>query len=149
MTPLETKVRALFTTYGQHSDDALQDPPNVDVDGIVTSFADYFVGSSPQGVLGGRNDGAFRAQVPQGFARYRAVGGRHMVIKGLRVIELNELHAVADVDWDFAYVDKAGQAGHVTFTNYYLVTIASGRPRIFAYVTADEQQAMKDHGLVA
>lgn len=149
MTPLETKVRALFDAYGKRSDDALQDPPKLDIDGMVGSFADYFVGSNPQGVLGGANDGRFRQVVPQGFAHYRAVGGKHMTIKGLRVIELNDLHAVADVDWDFSYINKAGQAGHVTFTNYYFVTIASGRPKIFAYVTADEQQAMQDHGLVA
>ncbi len=149
MSPLETKVRALFAGYGQRSDDALQDPPKLDVDGMVGSFADYFVGSSPQGVMGGANDAKLREVIPQGFAHYREVGGKHMTIKGIRVIELNELHAVADVDWEFTYVNKAGESGHVTFTNYYFVTIAGGPARIFGYVTADEQQALKDHGLVA
>lgn len=148
MSPLETKVRALFDAYGKRSDDALQDPPKEDVDGVANAFASYFVESSPRGVVGGANDGGFRAMIPKGFAHYRAVGGKHMTIKGIRVIELDRLHAVADVDWQFDYVNKEGKAGQVTFTNFYFITIADGSAKVFAYVTPDEDQAMKDHGLV-
>lgn len=148
MSPLETKVRALFDAYGKRSDDALQDPPKEDVDGVVNAFASYFVESSPRGVVGGANDGGFRDMIPKGFAHYRAVGGKHMTIKGIQVIELDRLHAVADVDWQFDYVNKEGKAGQVTFTNFYFVTIADGSAKVFAYVTPDEDQAMKDHGLV-
>jgi hypothetical protein len=141
MSPLETKVRALFDAYGKRSDDALQDPPKEDVEGVIRSFAPFFVESSP-------NDDQFRQMIPGGFARYRQVGGKHMTIKGIRVIELDRLHAVADVDWQFDYVNKAGKSGQVTFTNFYCVTIAGGEPRIFAYITPDEEQAMQEHGLV-
>lgn len=148
MTKLETKVRALFEAYAKFSDDALQDPPREDVDGVAAAFAPYFVGSSPRGVMGGANDEQFRAMIPQGFARYRAIGGKHMTIKGLKVTELDHCHAIADVDWDFAYIDKAGQSGHLTFTNFYFVTTAGGAAKVFGYVTPDEEQAMRDHGLV-
>jgi len=148
MTPLETKIRALFDAYGKRTDNALRDPPEEDLEGMVRSFAPFFVESSPRGVVGSVNDDKFRAMIPQGFARYRTVGGRHMTIKGLQVIELDRLHAIADVDWDFAYTNKAGKSGHVTFTNFYFITIADGTPRIFAYVTPDEQQAMEEHGLL-
>lgn len=148
MTPLETKVRALFDAYGKRADDALHTPPVEDVDGLVSSFAEFFVESSPKGVAGGANDERFRASIPQGYARYRDVGGKHLTIKGLKVIPLDHCHAVADVDWDFAYTNRAGESGHVTFTNFYFVTTASGSPKIFAYVTPDEEQAMAEHGLV-
>jgi hypothetical protein len=148
MSPLETKVRALFDAYGKRSDDALQNPPREDVEGMIASFASFFVESSPKGVFGGANDDRFRQVIPTGFARYRRVGGKHMTIKGIRVIELDRLHAVADVDWQFDYVNKAGKTGQVTFTNFYCVTIAGGTPRIFAYMTPDEDQAMQEHGLV-
>ena len=148
MSPLETKVRRLFDAYGQRSDKALQNPPIEDAGGHAAAFADYFVGSSPRGVMGGPNDNAFRQQIPRGFARYREVGGKHMTVKGLKVTPLDDLHAIADVDWDFAYTNKAGKSGHVTFTNFYFVTIASGEAKIFAYVTPDEQSAMEEHGLV-
>lgn len=148
MTKLETMVRALFDAYAKRSDDALKDPPQEDVDGVVASFAPYFVASSPRGVIGGANDERFRQMVPKGFARYREVGGRHMTIKGLNVIELDHCHAVADVDWDFAYTNKAGESGHVTFTNFYFITVADGSAKVFAYVTPDEDEAMKAHGLI-
>ena len=148
MSPLETKIRALFDAYGKRANDALQDPPREDVDGLVDSFAPYFVESSPRGVMGGANDEKFRAMIPKGYAHYRAVGGKNMTIKGIKVIELDHCHAVADVDWDFAYTDKSGKSGHVTFTNFYCVTTAGEKPKIFAYVTPDEDQAMKDHGLL-
>ena len=148
MTKLETKVRALFDAYAKRSDDALRNPPREDIDGVVGAFAPFFVESSPKGVVGGANDDKFRQMIPKGFAHYREVGGKHMTIKGLKVIELDHHHAVADIDWDFAYTNKAGKSGHVSFTNYYFVTIADGTAKIFAYVTPDEEKAMQEHGLV-
>jgi len=148
MSPLETKVRALFDAYGKRADAALQDPAREDVDGLVASFASFFVESSPKGVVGGPNDEKFRALIPMGYANYRAMGGKHMTIKGLKVIELDALHAIADVDWDFAYTNKAGKSGHITFTNFYCLTIAGGTAKIFAYVTPDEEGAMQEHGLL-
>ncbi len=148
MTSLETKIRALFDAYGKHADNALRDPPLEDFDGVTRHFATFFVESGPQGVIGGANDAAFRARLPAGFAHYRAVGGRHMTIKGLQITQLDHLHAIADVDWDFAYTNKQGKTGNVTFTNLYFITIADGTPKIFAYVTPDERQAMQEHGLL-
>lgn len=86
MSPLETKVRALFDAYGKRADATLQDPPKDDVEGLVGAFAPYFVESSPNGVMGGANDDAFRAMIPKGYAHDRAIGGKHMTIKGLKVI---------------------------------------------------------------
>lgn len=148
MTDLETKVKKLFEAYGRHSDEALQDPPVVDTETVVRSFAPYVVGSNPQGVFGGANDAAFKEAIPKGFAHYRAVGGKSMTISNVEVTTLDDLHAIAHVDWDFAYTNKAGKSGHVAFRNLYFVTIASGEPRIFAYITPDEQGVMKEHGLV-
>jgi hypothetical protein len=148
MSPLETKVRALFDAYGKRSNDALQEPPKLDLEGVVRSFAPFFVESSPKGVVGSPNDDRFRQMIPEGFARYRQVGGKHMTIKGIKVTELDNLHAVADVDWQFDYVNKAGKAGNVTFTNFYFVTVADGTPKVFAYITPDEEGAMQAHGLV-
>jgi hypothetical protein len=149
MSDLERKVRGLFDAYGKISDDAVKDPPgDDDVATLAASFAPYVVGSSPMGVFGAANDEAFRAMLPKGFAHYRAVGGKSMAITGLEVTTLDDLHAIAHVDWDFSYTNKAGKSGHVQFRNLYFVTIAGGEPRIFAYVTPDEEAAMKAHGLV-
>lgn len=148
MTDLETAVRELFNDYGRISNDALEDPSSVDIDRVVAFFAAYFVGSTPHGVLGGANDEKFREVIPKGFSHYREVGGKQMLITGIKVTPLNDLHALAEVGWDFAYVNKSGESGHIRFTNFYFITVAGGPPRIFAYITGDEEKAMKDHGLV-
>ncbi|WP_162894783.1 hypothetical protein [Rhizobium terrae] len=147
MTELEAKVRRLFDEYGRTSNDALKDDAMVHVSQIASFFAAYFVGSTPKAVFGGPNDAAFREFIPRGFARYREAGGRRMEITGVKVVTLNELHALAEVGWDFCYVNKAGKGGNVRFTNFYFVTVADSEPRIFAYITGDEEKAMKDHGL--
>ncbi|MCC2611431.1 hypothetical protein ABK249_05645 [Neorhizobium sp. Rsf11] len=148
MTDLETTVRELFNDYGRISNDALKDASLVDIDGMTAFFAAYFVGSTPQAVFGGPNDEKFREVIPKGFARYREVGGKQMLITGIKVTPLNDLHALAEVGWDFAYLNKSGESGNIRFTNFYFITVAGGRPRIFAYITGDEEKAMKDHGLV-
>ena len=54
MSELEDQVRALFDAYGRRSNDALQDPPKEDVDGMVAAFAPYFRRIQPQGGYGRR-----------------------------------------------------------------------------------------------
>jgi hypothetical protein len=148
MQSLETRVRALFDIYGMQADKALHTPPPDDLGNLADQFASIFVESSPHGVTGGANNDRFRARLPESFARYRAAGGRHMTIKGLRVTELDHLHALADVDWEFSYVSRAGKSGHVTFNRFYFITPADGAPKIFASVAPDERQAMAAHGLL-
>ena len=147
MTELEVKVRELFNDYGRVSNDALRDPQSVDADKVMSFFAAYFVGSTPKAVFGGPNGDEFRAVIPQGFARYREIGGKQMLMTGVTVTSLNDLHALAEVGWEFVYVNQAGESGRICFTNFYFVTIADGDARIFAYVTGDEEKAMKEHGL--
>ena len=148
MSDLEAQTRALFKAYGETSNAALHDPPEEDFDFIINAFAPYFVESSPKGVFGGANDAGFKQMIPKGFAHYRAVGGKHMIVTGVEVTRLDDLHAIAHVDWDFGYLNKDGNSGNVRFRNLYFVTIASGEPKIFAYVTPDEEKAMQEHGLV-
>jgi len=148
MADLVSETRRLFEAYSAQSDAALGTPADFNLDVIIHSYAPYMVGSSPKGVFGAANDDALRKALPQSFAHYRAVGGTSMKATHIAVTPLDALHAIAHVDWDFAYTNKAGESGHVTFRNLYFVTIASGEPKIFAYITPDEEAAMEEHGLV-
>lgn len=147
MTEMEARIRDFFDDHGRTSNDASQDPPVVDVEQTAAFFADHFVGSTPQAVFGGANDASFRKAIPQGFAHYRKVGGKQMSISDVNVVPLDDLHASAEIGWDFAYLNRAGKSGNIRFTNFYFLTTAIGSPKIFAYITADEEKAMKDHGL--
>jgi len=142
-------VKSFFEAYAKRSNDALQDPPVEDVDGTVASFAPYLVESSPGGVMGGANDAEFKKLISQGFAKYREVGGTAMRVTGVKVTELDDANAMATVDWEFDYKrNKDGRTGTVGFTNRYFLNLAGDAPKIFAYITPDEQQAMQDHGLM-
>lgn len=149
MLSQNSDLKSFFEGYAKRSNDALQDPPIEDVDGIVASFAPYLVESSPQGVMGGANNAEFRKMIGQGFARYRDIGGTAMRVTGVEVTELDDVNAMATVDWEFDYRrNKDGRTGTVGFTNRYFVNLAGDTPRIFAYITPDEDQAMKNHGLI-
>jgi len=147
--PRHLAIEAFFDAYARRSTDALRDPPVEDVDGVVASFAPYFVESSPRGVMGGENGDDFRKRIPEGFANYRRVGGKAMRITATKLTDIDDINVMATVDWAFDYLRPSdGVTGTVTFTNRYFISLADGSPKIFAYITPDEEQAMKDHGLV-
>jgi hypothetical protein len=142
-------TETFFADYAKRSNDALREPPVEDIDGIVGSFAPFFVEASPRGVHGGSNGAEFRIALSQGFARYREVGGKAMRVTRVKATELDNLHVQARVDWEFDYVRRSdSRNGTIAFQNIYFLSFATGRPKIFAYITPDEQRAMKDHGLL-
>lgn len=148
MDQLDTTIRNFFDRYARITNRALQAPPVTDSEELAACFAPYFVGSAPQGVFGSANDANFLTVMEKGFAHYRQIGGKAMAITDVRVRPLDAVHASAEVDWDFAYRNSAGTEGNVRFTNIYFVTTAGGQPKIFAYITADEEKAKREHGLV-
>jgi hypothetical protein len=149
MLKRQLTIEAFFDDYARRSTDALKHPPVEDIDGVVRSFAPFFVESSPRGVVGGENGDDFRQRIPEGFANYRKVGGKAMRITGIAVTEIDDVNVMATVDWAFDYVRPSdSKAGSVSFTNRYFLSLAGGKPKIFAYITPDEEQAMKDHGLM-
>jgi hypothetical protein len=149
MADRRQEIESFFADYAKRSNDALQDPPREDVDGVTGAFAPFFVESSPKGVIGGANDEKFRELIPHGFARYRQIGGKAMRAVRVKATELDDFNAFARVDWEFDYVRRSdGRKGTVVFQNIYFLNFADGSPKVFAYITPDEEQAMKDHGLL-
>jgi len=143
-------IRALLDAYAKRMNDALADPPRVDAKGARTSFADYFVGTNPKGVRGGRNGLLFRLLLTLGFRRYRKIGTRRMELQRVDVTSLDDFHAMARTHWSSHFVRKAdGERVEIEFDNIYLLHIPEGgRPRIFAWITGDEEQVLKDHGVI-
>lgn len=146
---MKRKVTQFFRKYAQRFERSLKDPSDVDTDGVVDSFADYFVEASPAGVHGGKNGLKFKFMLGRGFAYYRKIGTTAMKIGKLEVTPLDGLHAMASVTWDSRYLRrKDGAKVRIVFTNRYFVHMESGSPKIFAYITGDEQALLKKHGLV-
>lgn len=143
----EHLVRRFFSEYERRFNDALATPPKEDVSATAEAFAEYFVESSPIGVMGGKNDEAFRQMIPKGNEYYRSIGTKSMKISNLEVTQLDEFHFMARVHWDSRY-EKDGVEIRIEFDVLYFLRDQNERLKIFAYITGDEQKVLKEHGVI-
>ena len=142
------QIEVFFAEYAARFNRSLQDPPVVDVDGVLASFADCFIEASPLGVNCGKNDEQFREVIPQGYAFYRSIGTTAMNVKGVDVTPLDELHAMARVHWESRYRRQDGGEERIEFDVIYFLQTLDGQPKVFAYITGDEQKVLREHGLI-
>jgi hypothetical protein len=137
-----------FAQYEERTNRALREPPEIDIDATVQAFADCFIGATPHGVQCGNNDDRIRETMLQGFAFYRSIGTRSMVITSLKTTPLDEWHSLVSVDWKAEYRKRDGSETVIEFEVIYLVQVIGETPKIFGYITGDEQKAYQEHGLV-
>ena len=140
-------IERFFESYAAQFARALADPPDVDVEATASAFADCFVESGPRGVRCGRNGDAFRAQIPQGYAFYRGIGVRSMSITSFAPSQLDARHWGVRVGWSAAY-GVGERAGTVAFEVLYFVQMTGAGPKIFAYITGDEEGELRRLGLI-
>ena len=140
-------IERFFEEYAAQFARALADPPEVDAGATAAAFADCFVEAGPRGVHCGKNDDAFQAQIPQGYAFYRGIGVRSMSVASLAPSQLDERHWGVRVGWSAAY-DTGERAGTVEFEVLYFLQMTGDGPKIFAYITGDEEGELRRLGLV-
>jgi len=145
---MEQKLRGFFADYEARMNKALQDPPVVDVESTASAFADFFVEASPNGVTGGKNDEQFRAKIPKGTEYYRSIGTISMNILAHEITLLDDFHSINKIRWQALFRRREGGEEAIDFDVIYLVQILKDEPKIFAYVTGDEQKILKEHGLI-
>jgi hypothetical protein len=147
MMEKEEQISRFFDEYAGNFQRVLngEEP---DVEKAAACFAACFVESSPAGVKCGKNDAEFREMIPHGYRFYREVGITAMDIRAQRVEVLDELHAMNRIEWNSSFHRKDGVTGSINFEVIYLLRLEDERWKIFAYITGDEQQALKDNGLV-
>jgi hypothetical protein len=137
-----------FTEYEARTNRALSATPDVDTEAIAQAFADCFIEASPNGINCGKNDEQFRAVIPQGFAFYRSIGTKSMRVDSLRITHLDDYHSMVKVYWDSRYTKKDGIEEAIEFNVIYFLQMIDTEPKIFAYITGDEQKAMQQRGLI-
>ncbi|RPE08278.1 hypothetical protein EGT74_14550 [Chitinophaga lutea] len=139
----QQQLEKFFAAYEQRFNDVLNDKP-ADVDATAAAFAEYFVESSPAGVMGGKNDEKFKEQIPKGNEFYKKIGTLSMKIGTLDITRLDDFHAIAKVHWLSSYKENK----NIEFDVFYIVNLVGDEPKIFAYITGDEQKVLQENGLV-
>ncbi len=142
---MEASVRAFFERYARVFNRALAG--DVDMDKVAALYASEFIAASPAGVMAGKNDDRLREVMAQGYARYRAMGTKDMRLGAVRLSAMDDHHCVAHVSWTAIYArqDQADLA--IDFDVHYLIQQLDGAPKVFGWVSGDEEALLKAHGI--
>lgn len=143
---METAVRALFQRYEEFFNQSLGG--NVDADGFAALYASEFIAAAPAGVRAGRNDDQFRQAMARGYDHYRAIGTKDMRIRAIRLSPIDGLHCLAHVAWVATYARKGQADVVIDFEVHYLVQMLDRQPKIFGWISGDEQALLKSRGVI-
>jgi len=143
---METSVTLLFERYERLFNQSLGG--DIDLDGVASLYASEFIGAAPGGVKSGKNDDEFKQALVQGYAHYRAIGTKEMRIRHIRLSPIDEYHCVAHVAWTATYARKNQADIAIDFEVHYLVQNLDEKPKVFGWVTGDEQALLQKHGII-
>ncbi|SFX96999.1 hypothetical protein SAMN04244548_02370 [Paracoccus pantotrophus] len=143
---MENDVRKLFVRYERIFNRALYG--EVDRQELASLYSSEFIGAGPAGVRTGKNDEQFKEDMEQGYDHYRATGAKEMRIRSIRLSAIDELHCMAHVAWTATYTREDRPDVAIDFDVHYLVQMLNGDPRVFGWISGDEQALLKGHGIV-
>ena len=84
----------------------------------------------------------------QGYEHYRTIGTKEMHLRGIRLTLIDALHCMAHVSWAATYARTDRPDVTVDFEVHYLVQMLAGEPRVFGWISGDEQALLKEHGII-
>ena len=143
---MESSVRKLFERYESFFNRSLRG--DMDLDEVAALYASEFIAASPSGVTTGKNDDQLKQVMAQGYAHYRAIGTKEMRIRDVRLSPIDNHHCVAHVAWTATYarIDQPDVA--IDFDVHYFVQKLDGEPKVFGWVSGDEQALLRKHGII-
>jgi hypothetical protein len=143
---METSLRTFFKRYESFFRKSLAG--DIDMDEVAALYASEFIAASPAGVVAGRNDKRLKQVMAQSYARYRAMGTKDMRIRNVRFSPIDELHCVAHVAWTASYARRDQSDVAIDFDVHYFVQTLDGEPKVFGWVSGDEQALLRKHGII-
>jgi hypothetical protein len=143
---MESAVRNLFERYESFFNQSLGG--DMDMDQVASLYASEFIGAAPAGVMTGKNDDQFKQVMAQGYGHYRAIGTKEMRIRNVRLSPIDEHHCVAHVAWTATYARKDQPDVAIDFDVHYFVQKLDGEPKVFGWVSGDEQAVLRKHGVI-
>lgn len=143
---MESAVRKLFERYERCFNQSVSG--DMDLDAVASLYAPEFIGAAPAGVRTGKNDDQFKQIMAQGYAHYRAIGTKEMRVRRVRLSPIDEHHCVAHVAWTATYARQNQPDVAIDFDVHYLIQKLDGDPKVFGWVSGDEQEVLKKHGII-
>jgi hypothetical protein len=143
---IEVSVRKFFERYERLFNRSLGG--DTDMDEVAALYASEFIAASPAGVTTGRNDDRLKQVMAQGYARYRSIGTKEMRIRTVRLSPMDDHHCVAHVAWTATYARKDQPDIAIDFDVHYFVQKLDGAPKVFGWVSGDEQALLRKHGII-
>lgn len=119
-----------------------------DMEQVASSYATAFIAATPAGIMTGQNDEQLRQVMRQGFERYRQRGTKDMTLRGVHIDPIDEHHCLAHVAWTATCDRSAAPDVSIDFDVHYLVQQLDREPKIFGWVSGDEQALLKQHGII-
>lgn len=143
----KTQIDDFFHQYAKLLNMALKgDTPDVEV--TASNFSDCFIEASPLGVHCGKNDEQFRTMIPRGYSFYKSIGITKMNILTKTITLLDDYHSMTKIHWESGFVRTDNSTGSIEFDVIYFIQTREKKHKIFAYITGDEQAALKENGLI-
>ncbi|MQW85902.1 hypothetical protein [Sinorhizobium saheli] len=142
---MEETIRHFFARYEAMANRVLTQ--QMDVGETTFAFASDFIAASPAGVMTGKNDESLKASMDKGYARYRAIGTRELRIRKLAITPIDQLHCLVRVDWRSVFDGRDEPDVTIDFDVHYFVQMRNGEPKIFGWVSGDEDAVLKEHGI--
>lgn len=147
MDAVEARIREFFGRYEDVFNRALHGDIG-DMDEIADLYASEFIAASPAGVRAGRNDDGFRQAMGQAYARYLEIGTRAMHVRDVRLSPVDDHHCMAHVAWTAAYARDGQPDVAIDFDVHYFIRMQDGQPKVFGWVSGDEQALLREHGIM-
>jgi hypothetical protein len=146
MKVVEAEVKALFQRYQRLFEKGLSG--DIDAREVAAFYAPVFIAASPAGIFTGKNNAALLKVMREGYARYRQTGMKSMGLGDIRLSEIDDHHCMAHVGWTASYARRSQADVTIEFEVHYLLQNLDGEPKIFGWVSGDEQELLRQHGIV-
>ncbi|NGM44666.1 nuclear transport factor 2 family protein [Rhodobacter sp. SGA-6-6] len=143
---MEQAVRQLFERYAGFFARSLAGEP--DPEEAAALYAPEFIAATPAGIATGKNDAEFLKAMRAGYEYYRSIGTREMRIRHLHVACIDDWHCLAHVAWTAVYARDDLPETEIDFEVHYLVQVLNGEPKVFGWMSGDEQALLKARGVV-
>ena len=143
---METSDRKFLERYASLFNQALGG--HVDMDDVAALYASEFIAASPAGAMAGKNDGQLKEAMARGYERYRAMGTKEMRLGDVRLSPIDDHHCLAHVAWTAIYARKDQPDLAIDFDVHYFVQKLEGEPKVFGWVSGDEEALLKERGVI-